>query len=112
MDTAPVRPLSVLGGEQDSLAEQRQPGPPEHLPLDHFDVSVESGLSLLSVFVLPRTDDRQMTLSLGQTQSSNGEEVGGRKRLVCPLSEVAGSRSVVRALVIKPSQLPGLIPRN
>jgi hypothetical protein len=62
--------------------------------LDHEEHSVESGLSLLSVFVLPRTDDRQMTLSLGQTQSSNEEEVGARKRSVCPLSEVAGSRSV------------------
>jgi len=61
---------------------------------DEHQDSVESGLSLLSVFVLPRTDDRQMTLSLGQTQSSNEEEGGARKRSVCPLSEVAGSRSV------------------
>ena len=56
--------------------------------------SVESGLSLLSVFVPPRTDDRQMILSLGRTQSSNEEEGDARKRLMCPLSVVAGSRSV------------------
>ena len=76
----------VLRGAQD-------PDPPVAV-LDHRKDSVESGLSLLSVFVLPRTDDRQMTLSLGQTQSSNEEEGGARKRLVCPLSEVAGSGSV------------------
>jgi hypothetical protein len=35
-----------------------------------------------------------MTLSLGQTQSSNEEEEGARKRSICPLSVVAGSRSV------------------
>ncbi len=28
----------MLGGEQDPFAEQRQPGPAEHLSLDHFDV--------------------------------------------------------------------------
>jgi hypothetical protein len=62
--------------------------------LDEEQHSVESGLSLLSVFVLPRTDDRQMTLSLSQAQSSNEEQGGARKRLVFPLSVVAGSRSV------------------
>jgi hypothetical protein len=62
--------------------------------IDDDDHSVESGLSLLSVFVLQRTDDRRMTLPLGQTQSSNEEEGGGRKRSVCPLSAVARSRSV------------------
>jgi hypothetical protein len=36
--TAPSGRSSVLGGEQDPFAEQRQPGPPEHLPFDHFDV--------------------------------------------------------------------------
>ena len=44
--------------------------------LDDRQHSVESGLSLLTVFALPRVDDRQMTISLGQTQSSNEEEVG------------------------------------
>jgi hypothetical protein len=46
------------------------------LDFHHEEHSLESGLPLLSVFVLPRTDDRQMTLSLGQTQSSNEEEGG------------------------------------
>jgi len=38
MDPAPVCRSSVLGGEQDSLAQPRQPGPLKHLPLDHLNV--------------------------------------------------------------------------
>src|ERR1039457_6028762 len=38
MDTAPSGGSSVLGGRQDSFAEQRQSCPAEHLPFDHFDV--------------------------------------------------------------------------
>jgi hypothetical protein len=71
----------------------QDPDPPAGV-LDDRQHSVESGLSLLTVFALPRVDDRQMTISLGQTQSSNEEEEGIRKRSVCPLPEVAGSRSV------------------
>jgi len=56
--------------------------------------SVESKLSLLSGFALPCIDDRQMTISLVQAQSGNEEEAGAWKWLVCPLSEVAGSRSI------------------
>jgi hypothetical protein len=61
--------------------------------LDEYQDSVESGMSLLSAFALPRVDDRQMTISLGQAQSGNEEEAGAWKRLVCPLSDAAGSRS-------------------
>jgi hypothetical protein len=46
------------------------------------------------VFAVPRVDDRQMTISLGQAQSGNEEQAGAWKRLVCPLSEVIGSRSI------------------
>ena len=65
----------------------QDPDPPGGV-LDDRQHSVESGLSLLTVFALPRVDDRQMTISLGQTQSSNeDEEEGIRKRSVCPLPE-------------------------
>jgi hypothetical protein len=56
--------------------------------------SVESGLSLLSVFAVPRVDDRQMTISPSKAQSSSEEGAGAWKRLVCLLSEVTGSRSI------------------
>jgi hypothetical protein len=38
MDTALSGRSSVLGGEKDRLAQQRQLCSPEHLPPDHFDV--------------------------------------------------------------------------
>ena len=96
--------LGVAGGDRvgqrvrdefgAQVISQREPDHAAGGDIDDRGHSVESGLSLLSVFVLPRTDDRQMTLSLGQAQSSNEEEGGARKRLVFPLSVVAGSRSV------------------
>jgi hypothetical protein len=68
--------------------------------LDDGQDSVESGLSLLSVFALPRVDDRQMTISLARLKAAaRRRQVHGNGWYVH--SEVTGSRSIAWPLVIK-----------
>jgi hypothetical protein len=66
--------------QDNAFAEQVEAGAAVHLAFDHLDLSVESGLSLLPVFALPRVDDRQMIISLGRAQSGNEDEAGAWKR--------------------------------